>query len=125
MSALVEVKGAKQLRADLTRAGVDMQEWKDTHALVAGIVAGAVRAPRRSGRLAGSVRPAGQARAAIVRAGGAKVPYAGVQEWGWPKHGITGRHYLTGAAKSTESRWLTSYETRVQEIVDSVTSGVT
>ena len=116
----VTVKGAKELRATMKQAGADMGEMKAAHARVAGIVAGAARPPRVSGRLAGSVRGAGQLRKAVVRAGGARVPYAGVIEYGWPARGIASDPFLRDAAHQTEPSWFDVYLSEVQAIVDRV-----
>jgi hypothetical protein len=53
------------------------------------------RAPRRSGRLAGAHRVGGATgtnRVAMV----VDTPYAPVQHWGWPAHGIARRLWLVG-----------------------------
>jgi len=46
----------------------------------------------------------GPARVAVARAGGARVPYAGVQHYGWPARGITAHPFLTQAVQATRSR---------------------
>lgn len=81
----VEIKGLKELVAGLRKADRDLPKAvSKAHREIARKVAAEARrrAPARSGRLRASIRPSGTARGASVRMGGAKVPYAGVQEFG-------------------------------------------
>ena len=55
------------------------------------------RAPRRSGRLASSVTGHGTPEAMVVES---RLPYAGVQEWGWPARNIRATHYLGEAYRA-------------------------
>lgn len=89
----VRVDGLRELRTFMRKFGddLDKQGLKDIHGKVAEPVAATAKtlAPRRSGRLAGSIRTAkGSTKAATVRAGGARVPYAGVHEFGWPNRTV-------------------------------------
>lgn len=115
-----EVQGGRQLRRTLKAAGVDLNDLKAAHAEAARIAEQAVKAPRRSGRLAGSVRSAGTKTAGILRAGRASVPYAGVIHWGWPRRGIPARPFLSEAAQSSEPRWLPVYQRHVDKALDQV-----
>jgi len=119
----VKVDGAAQLRRTLRRAGHDLGDLGDLHAQVGGIVVGEADAwaPRGpTGALAGSIRAWKAKTSAIVRAGGAKVPYAGVQEWGWPARNIRAHPYLTTAAKATEPTWTEVYTAGVDRILATV-----
>lgn len=77
-------------------------------------------APRRSGRLADSVRSGSTATTGIVRAGGAKVPYAKVIHFGWPKHNIKPQPFLYDALDSRRGEIVDKYVERVTKIVDGV-----
>lgn len=119
---LVEVEGARRLRATLRRAGVDMGQLKEAHAGAARIVAAAAAAsaPVRTGALAGTIRAAGTGTAGIVRAGYARTPYAGPIHWGWPARSITAAPFLVDAAADTETRWIAQYETAIAAIIRTV-----
>jgi phage gpG-like protein len=119
-TAGVTVQGARELRGAMRKAGLDMGEMKAVHARVGLLVAQSTTPPRRSGRLAASIRSTGQAGAAVVRAGGAKVPYAGVIEYGWPSRNISAQPYLRTAAHRTEPRWAPMYLAEVQAILDRI-----
>lgn len=109
----VQIEGADTLRKTLKAAGSDLEDLKAANARAAQIAAAAGRrlAPRgATGRLVGSIRSSGTKRAGYVRAGGARVPYPGVQEWGYRTGApIEGQHYLKQGAKKTEPVWLPLY----------------
>jgi hypothetical protein len=118
----LEVDGARQLRASLKRAGLSVQDLKDAHRQVAELVAAKAvpDAPRRTGRLASTVRPAGTQSAAIVRAGSARVPYAGPIHWGHPSRGIAAQPWLAEAAEDTQDTWETTYLKALEAIIETV-----
>ena len=122
MPEAVQVQGARQLRSTMRKAGADMTQLNDTHRAVSGYVAaqGQVRAPKRTGRLAGSVRGSAARTAATVRAGGARVPYAGVIHYGWERRNIRPQPFLTDAAHDTEPVWLHMYYQKVKQILGTV-----
>jgi hypothetical protein len=116
---LVQVDGARQLRATMKAAGADLRDLtavnKRTAAKVSQVAAG--RTPRRTGALAATVRPAGTRTAAVVRAGRATVPYAKVIEYGWPGHNIGPQPYVTSAAHDTEPEWTSYYEEQIETLL--------
>lgn len=122
-----QVEGVAQLRAALARLGVDMNDFKTIHADVASYVGAeaATRAPRRSGMLAASWRPGSAKTQAVVRFGGAAVPYAAAVHWGTgPRPGMRGPHniratrFATEAAADTEPTWVQWYLDELQKLVD-------
>lgn len=119
---IVQVRGARQLRASLKKAGKDLQDMKAAHAAVAALVAAAAaqRAPKRTGRLATSIRGSGTTTAAVIRAGFKSVPYAGPIHWGWPARGIAAQPFLSEAATGSEGAWLPIYEGAVEAAIDQV-----
>jgi hypothetical protein len=115
----IRVEGAAELRRTLKRAGDDLSDLKAAHAGAAQIVVarGRGKAPRRRGVLAASVRGSGTKTAAVIRAGGARVPYAGPIHWGWPARNIEAQPFLSEAATETEQIWLELYESSVERIL--------
>lgn len=122
MAAQVRVEGLPQLRRQLRQLQGNVDDLKAANAAVAAFVAAAAasRAPKRTGRLAASVRGNKAVGRAQVRGGGARVPYAGPIHWGWPARGIEGRPFVVDAAQATEPTWLPMYERAVQQAVDKV-----
>jgi hypothetical protein len=119
MDGRVRVQGARELRRTLKRAGEDMADLKDANMRAAQLVAqwGAVRAPRRTGALGGSVRAMRQVARARIVAGSPSVPYAGVIHWGWPARHITAQPWLSQAAVETQPAWLPQYETDLNKVL--------
>lgn len=93
MPFVVKVTGAKELRKSI-RQIEDAAAKKGMQADLKGAYRTAARAvevqakmeaPRRSGRLAGSIKAKGTTTGASIVAGGLKaVPYAGPIHYGWP-----------------------------------------
>jgi phage gpG-like protein len=115
----VRVEGLRELRNTLRRLGdTDIPDAiKKANKDAAEKVAADARrrAPVRSGRLRDSIRSSGQALAAIVREGNAKVPYAGWIDYGGTirPHGEITRPFLP------EGRILTpALNAQRDEIVD-------
>ncbi len=81
----VEVQGMRQLRKKLSMLDDDFEDLKNIHADVAQIVADRASqlAPVRSGLLKETIRASGTKTAGRVRAGFARVPYAGPIHFGW------------------------------------------
>lgn len=121
-NAAIQLKGASELARGLKRAGDDLKDLKDVNRQAAGIVSAAGRsdAPKRSGRLARSIRAGATQKAGVVRAGSKSVPYAGVIHYGWPKRHIKAQPWLAAAAKRTEPEWTGLYEQAVQKIIDRI-----
>lgn len=119
-SPVVQVQGARELRKALKAVEGGLADLKATHDKIAQIVVpvGKSGAPRRTGRLAGSIRGSGTKTAATVRAGGARLPYGGPIHWGWPKRHIKAQPFLTDAGKETEPVWTGIYTHDVQALID-------
>jgi len=105
------------LRATMARAGLELADMRDAHRRVASIVVAATHPPVRSGRLASSVRAGATRTAAMVRAGSARVPYAGVQEFGWPARNIPAQPYATVALENTQPAWAAAYLAELDAII--------
>ena len=118
----VKVEGLKELLATMRKAGVDMADMKRANQSAGRTVASwaGVTAPRRSGALGMSVRPANQVGRARVMAGGSSVPYAGPIHWGWPARSISAQPFISAAAQATESAWVEQYLNELQQIIDGI-----
>ena len=77
------------------------------------IVVRAANVPAESGVLSTTVRAGRGKTKAVVRAGGAKAPYAGVVHYGWPAHNIAPNPFLLNALDSSTT-----------EIVDALSDGI-
>lgn len=95
----VELVGATELRLALGRLG-DQAADPAVAERAAELVAAEARdrVPVLSGALQDTIAVEPAIPAADVVAGSSAVPYAGVQEFGWPARHIEGSHYLADAA---------------------------
>lgn len=121
-SKALYVVGQRRFVQTMRKAGADMDELKDVNAAAARIALPAVQslAPRRTGRLAGSVRAGATKRAGVIRAGRKSVPYAGVINYGWPKRHITGRMFANNGVAQTEPAWTKLYEDFIKKTMSQV-----
>lgn len=81
----IEIDGLNGAIRALKGLGVEVADLKDVFQKIGGegrdVMAGFISS--RSGSLARSLKPARAQNKAVVRGGGARVPYAGAQQWGW------------------------------------------
>lgn len=119
--ARIEVRGLGRLVSTMRRAGVGIEDMKEANRRAGEIVAVAGRqaSPRLTGRLASSIRPARQARKAVVRAGGSGIRYARFQEFGSAKN--PARRYLYGSAERTQPQWTAAYFADLEKIIGKIT----
>lgn len=130
----VEVEGITSLARVLRKAGDEgsreflLQANKDSAKIVEGAAAPLI--PRRSGKLAGTLRSTGTAKGGVVLLGKLKVPYAGPLHFGWFRPRAWGRsiasrpirpglwlyHALDRRRDEVEER----YQVRLQELLDRV-----
>jgi hypothetical protein len=118
-----EVRGGRALRKGLRTAGDDLSDLKTVHRQAATIAAGGARArvPRRSSRLANTIRAAGTKTAAIVRVGNnTSVRYAGPIHWGWFRRHIHDNPFASAGAQATEPRWVPLYEQYADTALDKI-----
>jgi hypothetical protein len=117
--AHVEVEGRAELVRTMRAAGVDMRELTKANRDAAAVVApeSAARTPRRTGRLAGTVKAGGTRSAAVVRIGSRTVPYAGPIVFGRAKHNIEPNPGPVDALEATESRWRPVYDHAIETII--------
>jgi hypothetical protein len=74
--------------------------------------------PVRTGALKGSIRTAAQQRRVIVRAGGARVPYANPIHWGWFRRGIKPNQFFSRAIAGKIDEIYKKYFDNLQALVD-------
>lgn len=115
--ASVRVDGLRQVQRKLRNAGADAEDMRDLMHALGNIVIDGASAPARSGRLAGNIRAGRGKTKAVVRAGGARVPYAGVIHYGWPARGIAPQPFLTDALRARQAQVFAALEAGINEIL--------
>jgi hypothetical protein len=118
----VEIIGLRELQRSLKRFEDGAADLKRANKSAAEIVAdrAIAKVPKRSGTLAKTIKAMGQARGASVKAGTAKVPYAGVIEFGGYPDGypfLPQGRYLTPAAKESTGDVVRLYERELQRLI--------
>ena len=115
----VRVTGIKQLALKMRKAGADLTQMNTImHTLGEIVVHAAVPlTPYRTGRLAGTVRAGAGRTKAVIRAGGAATPYAGVIHYGWPARNIEPQPYLTDARGRTRPTVLAEFDRAVSQLI--------
>lgn len=81
----IEIDGLNGAIRGLKSLGVDVADLKDVFQEIGTEGRDVMSAfiTSRSGALVRSLKPARAQNKAVVRGGGARVPYAGAQQWGW------------------------------------------
>ena len=104
--------GADKMQAEIVKATRRLEDMRPAYATAAQTVTRAQsgRAPRRTGRLASSVRPSADTRAGVVET---VVPYAAFVHWGTNK--MPANPWLVEAARSSEPQWIRAFEDLTDE----------
>lgn len=123
----VYVEGLRETVRNLERFGVEVADLKEAFVEIADQVATEGRriVPTDSGRLAASIKPAKTKNKAVVRSGSARVPYAGVINYGWPSRGIRAADFLTGPANRNPERYAEAINDNLRRLIDRYQLGET
>jgi hypothetical protein len=115
----VQVEGLNTLVRDLERLGVEVTDLKDAFAAIASEAAtkAAGFAPRRTGRLAASVRGNRSKNKAVVTAGKASIGYAVVVNYGSPKRHIAASQFMQRADEAMRPVALERINTAIQDAI--------
>lgn len=113
----LRVEGLRKTIRQMEKAGVDSQDMKVLMHELGMIVVKAASPPRDSGTLAGTIRAGRGKTKAVVRAGGARAPYAGVIHYGWPARGISPNPFLVNAMQRRRSNVLDTLDKGIEDIL--------
>lgn len=116
----IEIQGLRELNRAFRRLGSDATtELKGVHGEGAKIVERRARqiVPIRTGTLKGTLRSSGTMRGANVKAGFARVPYAGPIHFGWRKRNIKPQPFLYDALDDRRAEVLRVYEQNLNRLI--------
>ena len=120
----VEIKGLKELNKALRQAADEdlKKEIKAAHLEAAKAVADQAKfeIPVRSGRLRDSIRATGTLKGGLVRAGSARVPYAGPIHFGWKARNIRPQPFIYEALDKRIGDVLAAYEKSLQDVASKI-----
>jgi hypothetical protein len=114
----IEVEGLRHTVRNLEAAGADVNDLKAAFTRISRIVSDRadVLAPRRTGKLAASIRTAKTKNRARVSAGKAQVKYANAIHWGWKKHNIKANPFIYKAVDETKPEVLRALDREISAI---------
>ena len=115
----IEVEGLRQLIRKLEQAGAEVSDLKQAFNRIGNIVVYEAKsiAPKRSGALASTIRAANNKNKAVIRAGGARIPYAMPIHWGWPRRNIEAQPFMTDAIENKRDTVMSQFELEISRIV--------
>jgi hypothetical protein len=113
-SSAIRVDGLAKVVRDLERFGVSTDDLKDAFGGISKDVAAeaGARVRVRTGALAATIRPARTKNKAVVRAGSAGVPYAGIINYARP-----GDEFLTGPANENPGEKIARIERELDQLI--------
>lgn len=116
----IKVVGLNNVIRSLKQIGVPSKEIAQAGFEAGQIVAGEARTlvPVRTGALRDSIRVAKQQRKVLIRAGGAKVPYANPIHWGWFKRGIKPNEFFGRAIGEKIDQVYKSYFQNLENLIN-------
>lgn len=119
MSASIKVKGLNAMVKELQAFGLEVADLKEAFGEVSQQAAqlAAGYAPRRTGKLAGSVKAGKSKNRAVARAGGARVPYAAALNYGWPRHGIRPSLFMQRASDAVTPDAVKTIDTAIDRLI--------
>lgn len=116
----VKVDGLNKTLTALQRAGVEVADLKDAMSAIAaeGARLASGFAPKRTGRLAATVRGNKAKAKAIVIAGRARTPYVGAINYGWPNRGIKPALFMQRADKALADKAVDMLEAGIDRAIE-------
>lgn len=92
----IRVENLAQVVRDLERLGVEIGDLKAAFGRISTKAIPMYRrfTPRESGALQSNYRASKTKNRALIRVGSARIPYAGVHNWGWPARGIPAKSFV-------------------------------
>lgn len=115
----LRVTGLREMVRDLEAVGVEVEDLKDAFGAIAqeGAEVGRGLTPQRSGRLAGSTRGNRAKAKAVVTWGRASIPYAGVQNYGWPRRNIRPQEFAQGTDRVMSPIAVRKLEDNIEQVI--------
>lgn len=102
----LKVEGLGRTLRYMSKAGADAGDMKSLMHTIGEVVVRAAKPPHDSGALGRTLRAGRGKTKAVVRAGGARAPYAGVIHYGWPARHIAPQPFLSTAIQQTRAQIL-------------------
>lgn len=117
---ITQLQGADNLIRTLRAASREIEDFGSVNTASASTLRSraASGAPKRSGRLAASLRASSDKHQAVMDYGA--LPYAGRTHWGWPSVGQIAQPFATNALENSEPVIVQAHERRVEQVVSHI-----
>ena len=115
----VTVKGLQETIRTLQKFGVQVADLKAAFKRIGTLVSNEAKslAPRRTGKLAGSIRASNTKNKSVIRAGKASVPYAGPINYGWKARNIKGAYFMEAAVRNKHGEVITQLDEELHGLI--------
>jgi phage gpG-like protein len=115
----VSIQGLDEVKNSLKKLGDALENNLDLNKELSTTLAqkASAMAPRLTGALASSVQGNPSEKKAQILAGSAAVPYAGVQEYGWPEKNIQAKPYLRPAVYNNMGYIIEKYNESIEAAI--------
>ena len=115
----VSIEGVKKVQNTLDKLGKDLESNLELNKELSSTLSqkASAMAPRLTGQLASSVVGNPSAEKAQIVAGSQSVPYAGVQEYGWPEKNIKAQPYLRPAVFNNMGYIIEKYNESIEKAI--------
>jgi phage gpG-like protein len=115
----ITISGIKEVTDTLKKLGRDLESNIELNKELSTTLSqkASAMAPKLTGDLASSVVGNPSAEKAQILAGSAAVPYAGVQEYGWPERNIRPQPYLNPAVRDNMGYIIEKYNDSIQKAI--------
>ena len=119
MAEAITIQGVKEVTDSLNKLARDLESNIELNKELSTNLSqkASALAPKLTGALASSVVGNPSAEKAQILAGSAAVPYAGVQEYGWPERNIRPQPYLNPAVKDNMGYIIEKYNDSIQKAI--------
>lgn len=119
MAEEITIKGVQEVKNTLNKLGKDLESNTELNKELSSTLSqkASAMAPRLTGALASSVKGNPSAEKAQIMAGSSAVPYAGVQEYGWPEKNIQAQPYLRPAVYNNLGYIIEKYNESIQKAI--------
>jgi hypothetical protein len=119
MAEAITITGVKEVTDTLNKLGRDIESNIELNKELSTTLSqkASAMAPVLTGALASSVVGNPSAEKAQILAGSAAVPYAGVQEYGWPDKNIRPQPYLNPAVNNNMGYIIEKYNDSIQKAI--------
>lgn len=113
----ISIEGVKQAEAALDKLSKSLESNLSLNKELSSTLSqkASAMAPRLTGALASSVKGNPSAEKAQILAGSKAVPYAGVQEYGWPQKNIKAQPYMRPAVFNNMGYIIEKYNDSIKE----------